>query len=82
MFDTARFLMENFESAGKLAAMLRAYGISEIPKEDTIYAWFRRGSVPGQMLGTLIGVAELEAGICGLAARYIGGEYARQNENA
>lgn len=61
MFDAKAFLVENFRTPAELATWLRSYGVTP-PKDDTIYKWFLRGSVPSDWLGVLVGLLEVERG--------------------
>jgi hypothetical protein len=72
MFDTARFLRENFKSGGGLIAFLRAYNAPDVPKEAAAEKWFQRGSVPGDWLALLIGYLEIDRGVPGIACKYLG----------
>lgn len=70
MFDASTFLAENFRSPAELAAWLRAYGVTP-PKESTIYAWFRRGSIPMSWGGLLAGLLEVERGGLPILSPYL-----------
>jgi hypothetical protein len=72
MFDTQRFLTENFRDADGVVGLFNAFRL-EIPPRDTVRKWFSRGTIPSQWLPMLIAVAELEAGRPVSLARYVGG---------
>lgn len=61
MFDHRRFLVENFGNAPGLVALLRAYD-GPIPKDDTAYKWFQRGSIPADWLAILLAYLEIDRG--------------------
>ena len=60
-FDFVAFLVDNFKTHQGLMAFLRAFGV-DAPKENTVYQWFRRGSVPAEWAMLLAGLLELERG--------------------
>jgi len=47
MFDTKRFLLENFGDSSSVINRLRKVSSSTPPK-DTVNKWFQRGSIPGK----------------------------------
>lgn len=61
MFDAKAFLCEKFVTPSRLASFVRAFGYAP-PKEETIYKWFRRSSVPSDWFPVLLALLELEEG--------------------
>lgn len=61
MFDARKFLCEKFATPNRLAAFILAFGYAP-PKEETIYKWFHRESVPGEWFPVLLALLELEEG--------------------
>ena len=61
MFDTNRFLSDNFGGHPRLIAFVRSFGY-EPPNAEAAYKWFRRGAVPGEWFPVLVALLELERG--------------------
>lgn len=61
MFDTKRFLKDNFRTPPETAALLRSYCI-DAPSDGTIQQWFTRASIPSTWFPVLLSVLELHAG--------------------
>jgi hypothetical protein len=61
LFDTVRFLENNFGSADAVVGMAAQYNF-EIPVRDTVRKWFARGSISGEWLPVLLAMLELENG--------------------
>lgn len=70
MFDTKRFLEDQFVSADGLVGSFNAFRM-DIPSRDTVRKWFERGSVPSDWLPLLICVRELETGEPVKLAKYL-----------
>lgn len=71
MFETKRFLVENFGSTQGLLAFLRAYGVAA-PNDSTVGKWFSRASVPSEWLPLLLGYLEIDRGQPVSLIAYIG----------
>jgi hypothetical protein len=61
MFDTKRFLKDQFRTPPEAAAILRSYGV-EPPNESTMQQWFTRESVPSKWFPILLAILELHKG--------------------
>ncbi|MDK4730513.1 hypothetical protein EVC08_016 [Rhizobium phage RHph_N65] len=61
MFDTLKFLQDNFGSPDAVVGMAAQYGI-DIPVRDTVRKWFARGAISGEWLPVLLTMLELENG--------------------
>lgn len=59
--DFPKFLAERWGDPDKLLAFLHAYGHSDVQR-PTVNQWFRRGSIPADRFGTLLGLIKLETG--------------------
>lgn len=73
MFDTDRFLNDQFGGdPARVVAFLRAYCVEDVPSEEAVRKWMKRGSIPNHWLPVLIGFVEIDQGIRGLTCRYLG----------
>lgn len=61
MFDSTRFLRENFQSPDGVIGLLGSYGLSSPPR-DTVRKWFARGGIPSMWLPLLVVILELDRG--------------------
>lgn len=61
MFETKRFLKENFKTPQGLLAFLRAYK-APLPGLKAVEKWFQRESIPADWLPILLGYLELDNG--------------------
>lgn len=59
MFETRKFLIDNFSNAKGLTAFLEAYG-APIPLDAAVQKWFQRASIPSSWLPVLIAYLEIE----------------------
>lgn len=67
LFNATKFLHSRFGSAPGVVAFLGAYRRS-VPLH-TVQKWWQRNSIPGEWLGLLLGLLEVETGgPVGLAA--------------
>lgn len=60
-FDANLFLTEEFGVAQNVLALFSCYGL-KAPKLETVEKWYRRRSVPGPWLPTLMSLLELDRG--------------------
>lgn len=58
MFDTTRFIKDQFGHPEAVVSLVSAIGI-EAPSSDTIRKWFERGSVPGLWWPVLVAALEV-----------------------
>lgn len=61
MFNTERFLKEQFKTPPELRALFSAYSITP-PRDGTVSQWFVRASVPSTWFPVLLAVLELHKG--------------------
>lgn len=73
MFKAKKFLVDHFQSAQRLVAVLRSHGLST-PQEFAVEKWFARGSVPGSWLPVLLVCLEIEHGAPVSLTAYVGGD--------
>jgi len=71
MFDTVRFLQENFNSPDGVVGLLGAYK-QDVPPRDTVRKWFSRGNVPSEWFPLLCAILELDHGSPISLAKYLG----------
>lgn len=60
-FDANLFLTKEFGIAQNVLSLFSRYGL-EAPKLETVEKWYRRRSVPGPWLPTLMSLLELDRG--------------------
>lgn len=70
MFETTRFLQENFNSPDGVVGLLGAYRL-DAPPRDTARKWFSRGNIPSDWFPVLCAVLELEGGQPISLAKYL-----------
>lgn len=70
MFDSVRFLEENFNNADGIVGLLHAYRL-DAPQRDTARKWFERGDIPAKWLPLLICVLEIDSGEPVRLAQYL-----------
>lgn len=61
MFDTRKFLIEQFTNAQNVLVLFTIYGV-DCPSLSAIEKWFARRSIPGEYLPVLLCILELERG--------------------
>ncbi|MCY0148350.1 hypothetical protein OEG84_11665 [Hoeflea sp. G2-23] len=61
MFDTKKFLIDEFGGIPKVESLLHAYG-AKPASASAIAKWFQRGSVAGERLAELLCILEMERG--------------------
>jgi len=70
MFDTYKFLTDNWPNADELLKFAHNYGCSHL-KRQTAYKWFERKSVPSDWLPILLALMELDQGKPISLAKYL-----------
>jgi hypothetical protein len=61
MFDTKRFLKDQFRTPVELHTLMQSYGV-DVPREGTVSQWFQRASVPSTWFPVLLAVLEMDRG--------------------
>lgn len=61
MFETQRFLVENFKNPPGLLAFLSAYA-APTPTREAATKWFQRSSVPSDWLPVVLSYMEIDNG--------------------
>ncbi|WP_422236968.1 hypothetical protein [Methylorubrum rhodinum] len=70
MFDTARFLREQFDNPADIPRLVSAYGFAP-PSEQAVGKWVVRKQVSAAWLPIILAVIELEHGAPVSMLRYI-----------
>ncbi len=78
MFDTIRFLQDNFNAPAGVINLLGAYRLPA-PPQDTVRKWFSRGNIPSEWLPVLVSVLELDNGQPVSLIRYLGSTQDAEN---
>lgn len=61
MFNTLKFLVDNFETPTGLKTLLDTH-IASSPPRDTVRKWFERDSIPGEWWPAVVFVLERQRG--------------------
>lgn len=62
MFDTLRFLRDNFHDQEGVIRLIAQHCGDPLPERAAVAKWFQRASIPGYWLPVLIVAAEAAAG--------------------
>lgn len=62
MFDTLRFLRENFVDIDGVLHLVSKHAHVDLPQRAAVTKWFQRASVPGDWFPIILMVAEAEVG--------------------
>jgi hypothetical protein len=61
-FGSVKFLTEHFSDTSRVSARLRAAGVANVPDEETVRKWVKRGKVSDAQVLNLLFCLEKERG--------------------